>query len=201
MSINLPNVKDIIRNGKHVKNIKDSNNRIIWGGVEYKDVPHSSTLTVGSGQNITQTQYANRIVLPSLTTIKNKLATNEGVSSSKITITDVKIVGNTLYWRRGSGASGGTYYAMLSSTNSTSGTIVSTSSSTSTASTIYPWYSYSSGVSVFSYMTTSSTKALYGYYGISSTTLGSAFSTSITSTSGSHFCTSSSGTTVPTYSI
>lgn len=197
--MDLRTVKDIVYGGKHLKNIKDSNNRIIWGGVEYKDVPYSSTLTVGSGQNITQTQYANRIVLPSLTTIKNKLATNHGVSRSVITITNVSIVGNTLYWRRGSSAGGGTYYAMLSSTNSTSGTIVSTSSSTTTSSTIYHWNG--SNNSVFSYMSTSSTKALYGYYGTSSTTLGSAFSTSITSTSGTHFCTSSSGTTVPTYSI
>lgn len=196
--IDLTTVKDIVYGGKHLKNIKDSNNRIIWGGVEYKDVPYSSTLTVGSGQNITQTQYANRIVLPSINTIKSRLATNHGVSSSLITITDVSIVGNTLYWRRGSSASTGTY-AMLSSTNSTSGTIVSTSSSTTTTSTIYHWNG--SNNSVFSYMYTSSTRALYGYYGASSTTLGSAFSTSITSTSGTHFCTSSSGTTVPTYSI
>lgn len=198
--MDLRTVKDIVYGGKHLKNIKDSNNRIIWGGVEYKDVPYSSTLTVGSGQNITTTQYANRIVVPSLNNIKNKLATNHSVSSSKITITDVRIVCNTLYWWRGSNAPGGTtQYAKLSSTNSTSGTIVSVSNSTTDASTIYPWNG--GYANVFSYMSTSSTKALYGYYGTSSTTLGTAFGTSITSTSGCHFCTSSSKTTVPTYSI
>lgn len=61
---------------------------------------HTATinLTVGSGQDITTSQYYNRIVLPSLSTIKSKIASKIGTSQSYVNITKVELDESTLYW-------------------------------------------------------------------------------------------------------
>ena len=188
----LSNVKDIIHNNKHLKNIKDSNGNIIWGGVEYKDVPTQRTLTVGSGQNITTTQYANRLVMPSNTVLRNNLASIEGVSTSSINNITIELDASSVYWVSNSSS---TLYAFMSTSSGTSGTLINPSSANSSNASPKQWKS-----SGYYEVTKGGT-----YYGLSSAastgSSPSTFYTSISSTGGSHFCKSNSATTLPTFTL
>ena len=94
MSINMTNVKAITLGGQNVKKIEDTSGNVLWqmksGG--------TINITVGKGQDITITQYYNRIGLPVLNTIKSKVANKIGVTSSSINITKVELDCSTLYW-------------------------------------------------------------------------------------------------------
>lgn len=95
MSINMANVKSITLGGVQVKKIADKNGRILWGNEKQSA---TINLTVGAGQDMTTTQYYNRIVLPSLSSIKTKVENKIGTTSSSINITKVELDGTTLYW-------------------------------------------------------------------------------------------------------
>ena len=111
-------------------------------------------ITVGASQDITTTQYYNRIVLPSLSTIKSKVASKTGISSSSITITDVQLDCSKLYWFPD--ASGKKPYFSLSTSSPSYFGAGTTTTGTSRTS----WSS--SKLSIKSYLT-SSTVQLYGY--------------------------------------
>ena len=94
MSINMANVKSITLGGVEVKKIEDTSGNVLWGGSTTATI----NITVGASQDITTTQYYNRIVLPSLSSIKSKVASKIGTSSSNVNITKVEIDCSTLYW-------------------------------------------------------------------------------------------------------
>ena len=194
MSINMSNVKSIRFNGYSVKKIEDINGNVLW---EDKNIMN---ITVGAGQDITTTQYADGIVLPSLNDIKSKIASKTGISSSSITITSINIQDNTLYWRVGSNYNNGTtYYGILS----TNGSQASTSAPISQSeSHIYTWNSSpTSYTDVFYYMYPSSTRTLYGYIGTRSDEIGTPFVTSRYNNNEAHFCSSTNAYALPTFTL
>ena len=154
MSINMKNVKSITLGGVSVKKIADTSGRVLW------ELKNGSTIniTVGSGQDITTTQYYNRIVLPSLSSIKSAIATKTGISSSSITIKKVELDLSTLYWVESiSGYSERRPYFSLSTSSPSyfgSGTTRRSDSSE------WNWGGYK--LDITSYLKTS-TVALYGY--------------------------------------
>lgn len=197
MSIDMTTVKEITHNNKEVVKIEDSNGNILW----QKNVPVQTdtiTLTVGSGQNITTTQYYDHIVIPSKNTIKNKI--NSLTGRTVIDITNVK-VGNLKALRTGYTTT--PYYNrfMLLNGNSISSTVIeaglrawSIMQSGYANKTVYMFTTSSSGttpkeVDITNYLPSSntSTKSLYG--GISYGTTESSASTTtaqyVFSTSGS----------------
>lgn len=88
MSIIMSNVKAITLGGQNVKKIEDKNGNVLWK-VPGSDITTATiNITIGSGQDITTTQYYNRIVVPSLTTIKNVVANKASISESNIVSID-----------------------------------------------------------------------------------------------------------------
>ena len=84
MSINMSNVKAITLGGRNVKKIEDTNGNVLWK-VPGSDITTGTiNITVGSGQDITTTQYYNRIVVPSLNSIKSAVANKSSISQSNI---------------------------------------------------------------------------------------------------------------------
>ena len=69
MSIIMKNVKSITLGGVSVKKIEDKNGNVLW---ENKNISTINS-TVSYGQDITTTQYAEGIVLPSSNDIKSKI--------------------------------------------------------------------------------------------------------------------------------
>lgn len=154
MSINMSNVKSITLGGVSVKKIADKNGNVLWGGSTTATI----NITVGEGKDITTKQYYNRIVLPSLSSIKSKIASKTGISSSYVNITKVELDLSTLYWIESiSGYSERRPYFSLSTSSPSyfgSGTTRSSGSSLNT------WGSYK--LDITSYLK-SSTVQLYGY--------------------------------------
>ena len=155
MSINMKDVKSITLGGVSVKKIEDKNGNVLWG----KSTQTATIeLTVGAGQDITTKQYYNRIVLPSLSTIKSKVASKIGSSSNYINVTKVELDLSTLYWILSiSGYSEKKPYFSLSTSNPSyfgSGSTVSSSGGLKT------WGSYK--LDITSYLK-GSTVQLYGY--------------------------------------
>ena len=156
MSIIMKNVKSITLGGVSVKKIEDKNGNVLW---EIKNKNTATiNITVGAGQDITTNQYYNRIVLPSLSTIKNKVASKIGTSSSGITIKKVELDLSTLYWIESiSGYSEKRPYFSLSTSSPSyfgSGTTRSSDSSLNT------WDSYKLDITS---KLGSNTVPLYGY--------------------------------------
>ena len=142
-------------------------------------------ITVGASQDITTTQYYNRIVLPSLSTIKSKVASKTGISSSSITITNVQLDCSTLYWYNPNNS---TRYYSAKATNSSSysgGTTVTTSTSRNYREQgVCQWST--SKPSVTNYLNTT----LYGYYVSSFSSFTEAFDNYASAGAG-NFCNSS----------
>ena len=88
MSINMSNVKAITIGGQNVKKIEDKNGNVLWKVPSSDITTGTINITIGSGQDITTTQYYNRIVVPSLTTIKNVVANKASISLSNIVSID-----------------------------------------------------------------------------------------------------------------
>ena len=175
MSINMKNVKSITLGGLEVKKIEDKNGNVLW----QENKTHSATieLTIGSGQDITTTQYYNRIVLPSINTIKSTINSKQGISVTNIT--KVEFDESTFYW-----------YNPNTSTSLYSAKATTSSSTTGGTGVLYSNYrNYrdqgvcqwgTSKIDVTNYLSTT----LYGYY-VSSYT--SSFGTSANSGNG-NFC-------------
>lgn len=151
MSINMSNVKSITLGGVEVKKIADKNGRILWGNEKQSN---TINITIGEGQDITTKQYYNRIVLPSLSTIKSTVASKTGISSSNINVTDVELDLSTVYWNSGSMSSTKQPYFSLSTSSPSyfGGGIQRTGGGV--------WGTYKMGL--MSYLKTS-TVPLYGY--------------------------------------
>lgn len=149
-------------------------------------------ITVGAGQDITNTQYRNYLFIPYLSAIKSKVASKTGVASSDINITKVQLDLSTLYWYDDSVMTSKPYFSLSTSSPSYFGV-----GAQHTTSGRYQWDTYKLDI------TSNLGKSLYGYvwqrYSSSSTPTYTAFSTS--SSSGSRFCTSTSSSKVPTYTI
>lgn len=181
--IDLTKVKDIVHNGKHVKKIEDKNGRILW---EIKKNSATINITVGKSQDITTTQYYNRIVLPSLSSIKSAVASKIGMSSSNINVTKVELDCSKLHWYNDYFSSQTPYFSLSTSSPSYFG-----SGTTRSESGNYQWGSYE--LDVTNYLG----KTLYGYRKTGS--IYNTFSTS--SSSGSRFCSSSSSYSKPTFTL
>ena len=186
MSINMSNVKSITLGGVSVKKIEDTNGNVLW---QYNNTATIS-LTVGEGQDITTTQYYNRIVLPSLSTIKSKVASKIGSSSNYVNVTKVEFDESTFYW-----------YNPNTSTSLYSAKATTSSSTTGGTGVLYSNYrNYrdqgvcqwgTSKIDVTNYLG----KTLYGYY-VHSTT--SSFGTNDNSGNG-NLCNSSGSK--PTFTL
>ena len=186
MSINMSNVKSITLGGVSVKKIEDTNGRILWKDNTMETI----NITVGAGQDITTTQYYNRIVLPSLSTIKSKVASKIGSSSDYVNVTKVEFDESTFYW-----------YNPNTSTSLYSAKATTSSSTTGGTGVLYSNYrNYrdqgvcqwgTSKIDVTNYLG----KTLYGYY-VHSTT--SSFGTNANSGNG-NFCNSSGSK--PTFTL
>lgn len=88
MSIIMSNVKAITIGGQNVKKIEDKNGNVLWK-LPGSDIQTGTiNLTVGEGQDITAPQNYNRIVVPSLTTIKSAVANKASISESNIVSID-----------------------------------------------------------------------------------------------------------------
>ena len=182
MSINMANVKSITLGGVEVKKIEDTSGRILWGGSTTATI----NITVGASQDITTTQYYNRIVLPSLSSIKSKVASKIGSSSSGINVTKVELYLGTLYWYSDY-ASKDTPYLSLSTSNPD----YFGGGRRRSQSGIYNWDTYK--IDVTDYLG----KSLYGYR-INNDGF---YEFNNSSSSGSRFCTSSSSSTLPTFTL
>ena len=183
MSINMANVKSITLGGVQVKKIADTNGNVLWGNEKQSA---TINLTVGKSQDITTGQYYNRIVLPSLSSIKSNIASKTGISSGSINITKVELDLSKLYWYNDYGSTQTPYFSLSTSSPSYFGM-----GSQRTTTGKYKW---SSGeLDVTNYLD----KSLYGYR--ETRDIYNTFSTS--SSSGSRFCARSSSYTKPTYTI
>ena len=107
MAVDMSNVKQIMHNNKEVIKIEDSNGKILWENNKESTI----RISIGSGQDINITQYHNYIQIPPMPQIKNFIANKIGVGKERITLTDMKIDGSTLYWNKGFS---GTYQPYLS---------------------------------------------------------------------------------------
>ena len=196
MSIIMKNVKAITISGHNVKKIEDKNGNVLWESSQL----HTINITVGAGQDITTTQYAEGIVLPSLNDIKSKIASKTGISSSSITIKKAMIQNNTLYWRVGSNYNNGTtYYGRLSFGG---GLPFESDPVSQTETHTYPWNSSSNSYSdVTYYLKDSSTTLSQGYIGIENEELGTPFVTSRYNNKEAHFCSSTNVYALPTYTL
>ena len=152
---------------------------------------HTGTinLTVGEGQDITTTQYYNRIYLPSKSTITNKIASKIGIASIGINVTKVEIDFSTLYWYCSDSQDYFTPY--LAWSNNYKYILEDSAGKRLKGIGIRQW-----GSSY--YNVTSQSGSLYGFR--RGDVLGE-YSFSTKSSSGSRFCTSSSSSTLPTYTI
>lgn len=146
-------------------------------------------LTVGAGQDITKTQYYNRIYLPSKSTIQNAIASKIGTASIGINVKKVELDLSTLYWYCSDSQDYFTPY--LAWVNSYKYILEDSAGTRLKGTGIRKW-----GTSY--YNVTSHSGSLYGY--IRGDVLGY-YSFSNSSSSGSRFCTSSSSSTLPTYTI
>lgn len=97
MSIIMSNVKAITIGGQNVKKIEDKNGNVLWKLPGSDITTGTIDLTVGEGQDITAPQNYNRIVVPSLTTIKSAVANKASISESNIVSIDTVelILGST----------------------------------------------------------------------------------------------------------
>ena len=155
---------------------------------------HTGTinLTVGAGQDITNPQDYNEIFIPYASTIKSKIESKTGISSSYINVTKVELDESTLYWYNPNNATK-LYNAKAttsSSPNGGTGVLYSTYRNYRDRG-VCQWSSSSSKADVTKYLG----KTLYGYYVSSST---QSFGTVANSSSG-NFCNSSGAK--PTFTI
>ena len=188
MSIIMKNVKSITLGGVSVKKIEDKNGNVLWG---IKKQSTTINITIGESQDITTKQYYNRIVLPSISSIKSTVASKTGISSGSINITKVELDCATLYWFNPYDSND---YRNAKATNSSSvdgGTTVLISYSNNTRGA-HQWSS--SKTDVTKYLG----KTLYGYYKGASGYVG--FATYSQSNYG-NFCKSTNYTVKPTFTI
>ena len=151
MSINMSNVKSITLGGVSVKKIEDTNGRVLWGGSTTATI----SLTVGSGQDCTSTQYLNAIRIPSSSTIKQAISNKTGVLYDNIKVTKVELDLTTLYWLTDSS---GKHYPVLSTSSSiTSSTTYFCGGIDRTSDYVFEWSN--SKYDVTKYMNT----RLFGY--------------------------------------
>ena len=148
MSINMSNVKSITLGGVQVKKIEDTSGMVLWSGSTTATI----NITVGASQDITTTQYYNRIVLPSLNDIKSKVASKTGISSSAINITKAELYLSTLHWYNDYVSDQRPYFSLSTSSPSYFG-----GGTTRSDSGNYQWDSYN--LDVTNYLG----KTLYGY--------------------------------------
>ena len=153
MSIDMKNVKSITLGGVSVNKIEDTSGNILWSG----STTATMNITVGSGKDITTTQYYNRIVLPSLSTIKSTLESKIGVTSSSINITKVELDESTLYWYNPYTSDNSRNAKATTSSSVNSGTTVLVSDYNSTQGA-HQWGT--SKIDVTNYLGSK----LYGYY-------------------------------------
>ena len=182
MSINMANVKAITLGGQNVKKIEDTSGRILW---QMKS-GNTINITVGKDQDITRTQYYNRIILPSLNSIKSIVASKIGTTSSSVNITKVELDLSTVYWYNDYLSDQTPYFSLSTSSPSYFGGGITRSQSER-----YQWGSYK--IDATNYLG----KTLYGYR----TTNGGYYEFSTSSYQGSRFCTSSSSHSSPTFTL
>lgn len=158
-------------------------------------------ITVGASQDITTTQYFNRLVFPSISTIKSKVATKTGISSSYITINDIKLRKSSFYWMPSGSSSSGNLY------QSPWGPFLMTTQSGTTPitqgdyRTTYSRFTFGSAdTSIMSKLSSSATTSGYGRYNQSYGSTYTDFGTSGPEYSGATLC-QSSGSSKPTYTL
>ena len=222
MSINMSNVKAITLGGRNVKKIEDTNGNVLWK-VPGSDIKTGTiNITVGSGQDITTTQYYNRIVVPSLNSIKSAVANKASISESNIVSIDTVelILGETTLpnaVKHGTSSTRGTkirFFLVLGSTI-TSQVLTRGYSAYSVDFTngnyadkcisgaFSPTRTGTNYIDITSYLSASSTTSIYGGYAMGTTEYGSEtplkmFGTS--SDSGVHMCANTTST-LPTFRI
>ena len=152
------------------------------------------SVTVGASQYITTTQYFNRIVIPSLSSIKSTIASK--TSREVYSVDAVKIAANQLNWCK-QGSHPSAVYPFLLTGSTTSSTIVAVGRSYQFPSASSASFS-SSDTDITSYVYSSSTRSLYGAYGTTNSTPTTMFSSS-TGAYTFHFCMSGNVTTLPTF--
>ena len=188
MSINMSNVKAITLGGQNVKKIEDKNGNVLW------KVPNITTGTInfiiGSLEDFSVGQYYNRIVLPSISTIKSRVASATGVPSSDVSVTKIELDLSTLYWFNNSSLNSVTAFS-LTTTNR-----IYFGRSEASGTGVIHWGT--SNLDITNKLSSSATTSFYGYYIDRSTAIYTEFSTS---KSYPHFCKSSSSTSTPTFTI
>ena len=95
MAVTMSNVKQIMHNNKEVIKIEDSLGHILW---QKKKTIATINITVGEKQDYQTNQYPNRLVLPSLTGIRSKVASKIGTSADSINVKKVEMDWSTVYW-------------------------------------------------------------------------------------------------------
>ena len=222
MSINMSNVKAITLGGRNVKKIEDTNGNVLWKAPGSSITTGTINITIGSGQDITTTQYYNRIVVPSLNSIKSAVANKASISVNNIVSIDTVelILGvSTLPNAVKHGTSSTRYtqikfFLVLGSTITSkvlsrgyeSYTVDFTSGNYANKSIKGAFCPTSNGtnyIDITSYLSASSTSSIYGGYAMGTTEYESEtplnmFGTS--SNSGVHMCALATST-LPTYSI
>ena len=190
MSINMSNVKAITLGGQNAKKIEDKTGNVLW------KVPGSTTgtinVTIGSLEDFSVGQYYNRIVLPSISTIKSRVASAIGVPSSDISVTKIELDLSTLYWYNNSSLNSVTSFSLTTTDRIYFGR------SEVSGTRIQPWGT--SNLDITNKLSSSATTSFYGYYIDRSTAIYTEFNTS-NSSSYPHFCKRSSKTSTPTFTI
>lgn len=154
------------------------------------------SVTVGASQYITTTQYFNRIVIPSLSSISSTIASK--TSREVYSVDAVKITANRLYWCK-QGSHPSAVYPFLLTGSTTSSTIVAVGSAYQFPNASSHSFS-SSDTDITSYVYSSSTRSLYGAYGTTNTTPTTMFSSSAGAYA-FHFCINGNVTTIPTFAL
>lgn len=94
MAVDMSNVKQIMHNNKEVIKIEDSLGNVLWENKKGSTI----NIRIGSWQDISITQYFNKLQIPPMGEIRKYIASKIGVSMSQVKITNVQIDGSTLYW-------------------------------------------------------------------------------------------------------
>lgn len=187
--MDLSNVKSIVIPEGTVKKIEDGDGNVLWK----KPVTTATiNITIGASQDITTPQNYQRIVLPSLNSIKSKVASKIGASPSDVNVTKVQLNLSTLYWYNSYSDQRFPRFSLTTSNPSYfgDGTIRNSTGRNN-------WSS--DKLDITDKLASYSTKSFYGYAWHAYTTEVNAFSSK--SSSGSRFCTNSSSSTKPTFTI
>ena len=159
----MTNVTQIMHGDKEVIKIEDSHG-VLWEKADRPTATASISITVGASQNITTTQYFDRICIPSINTIKSYIETNQSVQVKSIDIVllnrvyFVRQYYTNAYYVKGFILNGSTIDSEIVVASATktfpSGSSTYGKNITSTSAT--------GGTDITSYLNTSSIKTFYG---------------------------------------